>query len=114
MLTLLLGSGLVFMTFMRYSLAPLAWVAFAPFLVFLHEGPTLRRHLALLGTLVIAFVVTVSKMATATIFSIIRLGSSDVFHSSLSFRQIPFKNLSVALLHSSTFFLYVFFLTSVT
>lgn len=67
MLTLLLGGGLVFMTFMRYSLAPLAWVAFAPFLVFLYEGPSVRRHLALLGALVVAFVVTVSKMATAEI-----------------------------------------------
>jgi len=64
---LLAGSLLVFMTFMRYSLAPLAWVVFAPFLVALHEGATRRRHLAVLATLVVAQVVTVSKMATAEI-----------------------------------------------
>jgi apolipoprotein N-acyltransferase len=61
------GSALVFFTFMRYSLAGLAWVAFAPFLVFLGERGTLRRHLALLATLVIAFLLTVSKMATEEI-----------------------------------------------
>lgn len=61
------GAVLVFMTFMRYSLAELGWVVFAPFLVFLHERGTFRRELALLATLVFAFVVTVSKMATAEI-----------------------------------------------
>ena len=55
------------MTFMRYSLALVGWVAFAPFLAFLHERATLRRHLALLGTIVVAFLAAVSKMATAEI-----------------------------------------------
>lgn len=58
------GSALIFMTFMRYSLAEVGWVAFGPFLVFLQERGTLRRHLALLATLVIAFVLAVSKIAT--------------------------------------------------
>lgn len=66
-LLLVAGGVLVFMTFMRYSLAPVAWVVFAPFLVFLHERPTLRAHLAVLGTLVVVFIATVSKMATAEI-----------------------------------------------
>ncbi|HXI21182.1 MAG TPA: hypothetical protein VNH46_08860, partial [Gemmatimonadales bacterium] len=66
-LLLAVGSLLVFLTFMRYSLAPLAWVAFAPFLVFLHRRPTVRGHLLLLGVLMVAFVVTVSKMVTAEI-----------------------------------------------
>lgn len=61
------GSALVFLTFMRYSLAELAWVAFAPFLVFLQERGTLRRHVVLLAALVIAFLLTVSKMATEEI-----------------------------------------------
>lgn len=61
---LLLGSGLVFMTFMRFSLSEVAWVTFAPFLLFLQTRATLKRHLALLGVLFVAFVVTVSKMAT--------------------------------------------------
>jgi apolipoprotein N-acyltransferase len=55
------------MTFMRYSLPVLAWVAFAPFLVAVFKDGTLRRHGAVLLTLVIAFIVTVSKMATAEI-----------------------------------------------
>jgi apolipoprotein N-acyltransferase len=65
---LLAGGGiLVVMTFMRYSLAELGWVVFAPFLVFLHGRATLPRHLALLATLVVAFLLAVSKMATAEI-----------------------------------------------
>jgi len=55
------------MTFMKYSLAELGWVVFAPFLVFLHQRGTLARHLALLGTLAVAFVLAVSKMATSEI-----------------------------------------------
>ena len=64
---LLLGSVLVFMTFMRWSLPELGWVAFAPFLAYLNAAGTPRRHLALLGTLAAAFVATVSKMATSEI-----------------------------------------------
>jgi apolipoprotein N-acyltransferase len=64
---LLVGAGLVFMTFMRFSLAELGWVTFAPFLVVLHERGTLGRHLAVLATLVVAFLAAVSKMATVEI-----------------------------------------------
>ncbi|HYL56477.1 MAG TPA: nitrilase-related carbon-nitrogen hydrolase [Gemmatimonadales bacterium] len=52
------------MTFMRYSLAELGWVVFAPFLAFLNERGTIRRHIALLAALVVAFVAAVSKMVT--------------------------------------------------
>jgi apolipoprotein N-acyltransferase len=61
------GSVFILLTFMRYSLAALGWVAFAPYLVFLQSPGTLRRHLVLLATLVAAFVAAVSKMATAEI-----------------------------------------------
>lgn len=64
---LLVGSGLVFMTFMRFSLPELAWVTFAPFLLFLYAHATLKGHLALFGTLVVAFLAAVSKMATSEI-----------------------------------------------
>jgi apolipoprotein N-acyltransferase len=64
---LLVGSVLIFMTFMRYSLPEVAWVAFAPFLVVLHASGSARRHVALLAVLTIAFIVTVSKMATPEI-----------------------------------------------
>jgi apolipoprotein N-acyltransferase len=61
------GGALIFMTFMRYSLAELGWVVFAPFLAFLHERGTLGRHLTLFATLTVAFLLAVSKMATAEI-----------------------------------------------
>jgi len=66
-LYLLTGSVLVFMTFMRYSLPPLGWIAFAPFLAFLYDSVSMRRLLALLAVLAVAFVATVSKMATPEI-----------------------------------------------
>jgi len=67
MVLLASGSALIFLTFMRYSLAELGWVVFAPFLAFLHERGTLGRHLALFAALVVAFLLAVSKMATAEI-----------------------------------------------
>ena len=66
-LPLVVGCILIFMTFMRYSLPELGWVAFAPFLVYLHRQGSWRRHLAVLATLVVAFVAAVSKMATSEI-----------------------------------------------
>jgi len=63
---LAVGAAFVFMTFMRGSLPELGWIAFAPFLVFGHERGG-RRHLALLGALVVAFLATLSKMATGEI-----------------------------------------------
>lgn len=67
--TILLISGgiLIFMTFMRYSLAELGWVVFAPFLIFFHTHGTFKQHLALFATLVVVFLVTVSKMVTSEI-----------------------------------------------
>lgn len=64
---LLAGSVLLFMTIMRFSLPEVAWVAFAPFLIILHARGTVSRHLAVLGTLLVVFLVTVSKMVTAEI-----------------------------------------------
>ena len=66
-LLLIAGSALVFLTFMRFGLAPLGWVVFAPFLVFLHEESTLKRHLTLVATLMAAWLLAVSKMATGEI-----------------------------------------------
>ncbi|WP_166265600.1 nitrilase-related carbon-nitrogen hydrolase [Marinobacter caseinilyticus] len=64
---LLAGGGLIVMSFMRYSLAEFGWVTFAPLLAVLHERGSLGRHLAVLATLVVAFLAAVSKMATAEI-----------------------------------------------
>jgi len=64
---LIAGGALIFMTFMRYSLPELGWIVFAPLLAFLHERGTLGRHLALLATLVVAFLAAISKMATTEI-----------------------------------------------
>jgi apolipoprotein N-acyltransferase len=65
---LLVGGGaLIFLTFMMYGLGELGWVAFAPFLAFLHERGTVQRHLALLATLVVAWTAAISKMATGEI-----------------------------------------------
>jgi apolipoprotein N-acyltransferase len=67
LLLLIVGVVLIAFTFMRYSVPALAWVAFAPFLLVLNERGTLGRHLAVLGALVIAMLIAVSKMATAGI-----------------------------------------------
>ncbi|HUU35314.1 MAG TPA: hypothetical protein VMW48_14715, partial [Vicinamibacterales bacterium] len=64
---LVMGAALIFMTFMKYSLPELSWVAFSPFLLVLHERGGRRRHLAVLGTLVAAFLLAISKMATGEI-----------------------------------------------
>jgi apolipoprotein N-acyltransferase len=67
LLLLVGGIALIAFTFMRYSVPAIAWVAFAPFLLVLNERGTLGRHLAVLGALVIAMLIAVSKMATAGI-----------------------------------------------
>jgi apolipoprotein N-acyltransferase len=67
LLLLVGGAVLIAFTFMRYSVPEIAWVAFAPFLLVLNERGTLGRHLAVLGALVIAMLIAVSKMATAGI-----------------------------------------------
>jgi apolipoprotein N-acyltransferase len=67
LLVLVGGIALIAFTFMRYSVPAIAWVAFAPFLLVLNERGTLGRHLAVLGALVIAMLIAVSKMATAGI-----------------------------------------------
>ena len=64
---LLTGSIFVFLTFMRYSVPALGWIVFVPFLLYAAESTSLKSHLILLGTLVLAFTVAVSKMATSEI-----------------------------------------------
>jgi len=61
------GAGLIFLSFMRFSLPELGWVVFAPLLVYVQERATSRSHLLLLLTLVGAFLLAVSKMATSEI-----------------------------------------------
>ena len=61
------GSVLIFMTFMRYSIAEFGWVVFAPFIVLLHDRGTRGRHLAVLAALGVSFLAAVSKMATTEI-----------------------------------------------
>jgi len=109
-LLLLAGCGLVFMTFMRFSLPEVAWVTFAPFLIFLHERGTIGRHLAVLGTLLVAFLLTVSKMVTVEIpwapvpaFAIplafsyfVALATASLVHRRLGARWGPYTFASVA------------------
>jgi apolipoprotein N-acyltransferase len=66
-LLLLSGGALVFLTSMRLGIAELAWVTFAPVLVYLHERGTLKRHLGLLSSLLITWLATVSKIAAGEI-----------------------------------------------
>ncbi len=63
-LTLVGGGALIFLAFMRFGVAELGWVAFAPLLAFIYERGTFRRHLVLLATLVVAYTAAVSKIAT--------------------------------------------------
>jgi apolipoprotein N-acyltransferase len=67
LLLLVGGVALIAFTFMRFSVPAIAWVAFAPFLLVLNERGSLGRHVAVLGALVIAMLIAVSKMATAGI-----------------------------------------------
>ncbi len=64
---LISGSVLIMVTFMRFSLEELGWIVYAPLLVFIYERSTVKQHLALFGTLVIAYLLTVSKMVTSEI-----------------------------------------------
>jgi apolipoprotein N-acyltransferase len=64
---LVAGSILIFFTFMRFGIGELGWVVYAPFLVFIHERTKFKQHLLLFAILVIAFILTVSKMATSEI-----------------------------------------------
>jgi apolipoprotein N-acyltransferase len=62
-----LGGALVVLTFMRFGVAELGWIVFAPFLAYIQGRSTWRAHLALLAALVISFLLAVSKIATAEI-----------------------------------------------
>lgn len=58
------GSALIILTFMRFGIGELGWVVYAPFLVFIFEQTKLKKHLLLFVTLVIAYIITVSKIVT--------------------------------------------------
>ncbi|MEI2696020.1 MAG: nitrilase-related carbon-nitrogen hydrolase [Saprospiraceae bacterium] len=64
---LVAGSILIFFTFMRFGIGELGWVVYAPLLVFIFERPKLKQYLALFATLVVAYILTVSKMVTSEI-----------------------------------------------
>lgn len=71
---LLLAGGLaVFMSLMRLSVGELGWVAFAPFLVALHQDGSLKRHLGVLLILIVTYVLTISKIVTEEIPWVIAL-----------------------------------------
>jgi apolipoprotein N-acyltransferase len=64
---LITGSVLILFTFMRFSISELGWVVYAPLLVFIYERSSLKHHLALLATITIAYLLTISKMVTSEI-----------------------------------------------
>ena len=52
---------------MRFGVGELGWIVFAPFLVFLQSHGTFKRHLALIATLLAAWLITVAKIITSEI-----------------------------------------------
>lgn len=62
---LLGGALLIFLSFMRFGIGELGWIAYAPLLVFLHRRGSLKAHLALLGVLLVAMHLTIAKMVTS-------------------------------------------------
>jgi apolipoprotein N-acyltransferase len=64
---LIAGGLLIFFTFMKYGIGELGWIVYAPLLVYIHQRNTLKQHLVLFATLVVAYVLTVSKIVTSEI-----------------------------------------------
>ncbi|HEY4617192.1 MAG TPA: hypothetical protein VIH09_03260, partial [Flavobacterium sp.] len=64
---LLAGSILIILTFIRFGIGELGWVVFAPMLVFIHECSKTKQKFTLFITLVIAYILAVSKMVTSEI-----------------------------------------------
>ena len=60
-----LGGLLIFLSTVRFSVQPFAWVAYAPLLVPIYRRGGRRRHLVLLAVLVVAFHLAVAKIVTA-------------------------------------------------
>jgi apolipoprotein N-acyltransferase len=61
------GGALLWLALMRFGIAELGWIAFAPMLVALHQSGSPRRHLAVLGVLLVATNLAVAKIATSEI-----------------------------------------------
>ena len=61
------GVVLLFLTFIRFGLAELGWIVFAPFLLFVHSSRTAKEYLALLAAVVAGFVLAIGKMVTSEI-----------------------------------------------
>lgn len=64
---LLAGSILIVLTFIRFGIGELGWIVFAPMLVFIHERSKTKQKFTLFITLVIAYILAVSKMVTSEI-----------------------------------------------
>ncbi len=61
------GGALIFLSFLRFGVPELGWLAFTPMLVLLHLRGTFLNHIALLAALIISMLLTVAKIATGEI-----------------------------------------------
>lgn len=64
---LISGSILIILTFLRFGIGELAWIVYAPLLVFVHERRNFKQHLLLFGVLAVAYTLTVGKIVTSEI-----------------------------------------------
>lgn len=64
---LIAGSILIIVAFIRFGIGALGWVVFAPMLVYVHERTKRKQNLTLLITLIVAYILAVSKMVTSEI-----------------------------------------------
>ncbi|MBI5636912.1 MAG: hypothetical protein HZA03_02960 [Nitrospinae bacterium] len=58
------GSALLFLSSMRFGVAELGWIAFAPFLAAMYTEGGLKRHLRLFAVIAVAMTLTVGKIVT--------------------------------------------------
>lgn len=58
------GSALLFLSSMRFGVAELGWIAFAPFLAAMYTEGGLKRHLRLFAVIAAALILTVGKIVT--------------------------------------------------
>lgn len=58
------GSALLFLSSMRFGVAELGWIAFAPFLAAMYTDGGLKRHLWLFAVIAVAMTLTVGKIVT--------------------------------------------------
>jgi apolipoprotein N-acyltransferase len=64
---LMAGSILIILTFMRFGIGELGWIVYAPLLVYVHEKRNLKQHLLLLAVLIVAYIITITKIVTSEI-----------------------------------------------